>query len=107
MPLLYDEEASQAASCRVGALGLRGLGLRGRRHDDVPCGRPGLCGRLPLFPSSCMTRFIRQRFKIRDESCLTPAVINEILSTQPGYDGRVWSHRWIRRWDRYTSAEQP
>jgi hypothetical protein len=32
---------------------------------------PGLCGRLPLFPSSCMTRFIRQRFKIRDESCLS------------------------------------
>src|SRR5437016_1024800 len=36
---IADERASQAAPCIVGALGLRGLGLRGRRHDDIPCGQ--------------------------------------------------------------------
>src|SRR5258708_40321320 len=35
-----------------------------------PCGYPGPCGCLPLFPSSGMTRFIRHRHKIWDESCL-------------------------------------
>src|SRR5260221_650178 len=51
MPLLYSEGV-----CTVYSRG-------------SPCGYPGPCGCLPLFPSSGMTRFIRHRYKIWDESC--------------------------------------
>src|SRR5260221_13124484 len=69
MPLLYSEGV-----CTVYSRG-------------SPCGYPGPCGCLPLFPSSGITRFIRQRYKIWDESCL--------LCLTPGYSNNFLQLRYL------------